>query len=148
MRVMPMSKVFVEGKRFRIAADPTLCPQEKETCFNFLGNSRRVDVHSLHPTVVRGLLNQPEFEITELFTKTINGEETIIGVRGTLPVGSFKIGRPRQDPHLSRVFSRRARAQHHREVCPSDTDPTPRETHLGLPRTEQRTEPLGGILDV
>lgn len=142
-----MREVLVHRKMFRIAADPTLRPEEKETCFNLLGNSKRVDLHSLHPTVIRGLLNQPEFEMTELLTKSINGEEMIIGVHGTLPIGSFKIGRPRQDPHLSRVFSRRARPQHHRKVCPSDTDSTPREAHLGLPRTEQRTVPLGGILD-
>lgn len=105
-----------------IRGDPSLRPIEKETSLNLLGGGEFWDVQSFHPTAVRGLLAQSEFEVTGLYTCDVGGEEAIVGVRGRLPLASLKIGRPRKDGRLSRTFGRRCeRRDRPTAVCLSDT---------------------------
>lgn len=142
-----MRKVSINGKEYRILADPRLRTEEKETSLHLFGNSKEVDVYTLHPTVTRGLLMQPEFEVVELLTKTIKGEEVIIGVKGTLPIASLKIGRARRDLTLSRVFSRRVRGKITSRMWRSDTDsPTRSHTTASTP-IDSQSQHQEGILD-
>jgi len=130
----------MERYDLRVMADPNLRPEEKETALHVLGNSKRLEIHTLHPTAVRGLLAQPEFEVDEVFTKTIKGEEVIVGIKGTLPIGSLKIGRPRSVAHLSRVFSRRSSTQKRRAVCQSDTGSQAQSVSIPLSLLERGLE--------
>jgi len=116
-----------DGETLRVAADPKLRPEEKETCLHILGDAQWADVFTRHPSAVKGLLALPEFEVEEQCTRTIRGKEVIVGVKGRLPLGSLKIGRPRRDQRLSRVFPQRrgARNNEGRRVRPSDAFATP-----------------------
>ena len=110
------------GTSLPIRSDPRLQPVEKETSFCILGNSKRVDVHTLHPTAVRGLLAQPEFEVKRLITEVIHEETVIVGVEGSLPLTSLRIGRPRKDARLSRLFARRGGRRKSLELRSVDTN--------------------------
>jgi hypothetical protein len=85
-----------------------LAPHEKETSLNLLGGAEVWEVESYAPSAIRGLLAQPEFEETERIVRQIRGRDVVVCIRGRLPLGAVKIGRPRRDARLSRVFARRA----------------------------------------
>ena len=110
----------------RIRSDPRLSPVEKETCFNILGGGNRVSVQTVHPTAIRGLLAQPEFKVEHVTTSVVKGEKCITGIAGSLPVACLKIGFPRRDNRLSRVFARRAGRRQALDLCPGDAAPPPR----------------------
>ncbi len=119
------------GER-RVASDPSLRPEETETCLHILGDTGWVDVHTLHPSAMRGLLALPEFEVLELNAKAVRGETRIVGVKGRFPVGCLRIGRGRKDSRLSRVFSRRRDGGGGASVPRSATLPPP-QTASGTP---------------
>lgn len=137
----------LERGKLKVVGDPTLRPEEKETSLHLLGNSKRIEVHSFHPTVIRGLLAQPEFEVSQLFKKNIKGEEVIVGIKGKFPISSLKIGRARRDQHLSRVFSRRVSSQNAGVVCRTDTNRHPQGEDSTSLLPEEYPSDLRGILD-
>jgi len=92
-----------------IAAEPGLQPLEKETSLNLLGSERAFTVYSRHPTCIRGLLRQPEFVPELAVIVRQGGRETLVGVKGRLPVACLHIGSARKQHFLSQVFARRFR---------------------------------------
>jgi len=129
-----MTRNIPQGRRkLKVVSDPSLRPEEKETSWHLLGNARHIEVNSFHPTVIRGLLAQPEFEVSELFKRNIKGEEVVVGIAGKFPIASLKIGKARRDPHLSRVFSRRSGMRKAIVVCRSDTDHSAQSEEFSFP---------------
>jgi len=96
-----------ERQELRVCSDPQLEPIEKEFSLNTHGTSQFFEVDAHHPTAIRGLLKQPEFEVTRLVMKTIRGKEFIVGVQGKIPVSCLHIGAARRRKTLSAVFGRR-----------------------------------------
>ena len=116
----------------RIGSDPSLLPVEKETCLHLLGGAAMADVHTMHPTAIRGFLAQPEFVVTQLVTASVSGRDTVVGLRGLLPLGCLKVGAARKDGRLSRVFSRRGGRQQLTALCRHDA-------------SQMREGPSGGV---
>lgn len=104
----------------RLAEDPRREPHEKETALHFEGDSDSVSITSFKKVVFGKLLRHSEFKIESLSVVDTSGNErtvtlpeflenpalTIIGVRGTGPVGclSFGVGRA-SDSHAGIVKS-------------------------------------------
>lgn len=78
-----------------IKADPTAHPKENETAIHFTGRDRRAWVSSYEPVVVERLLRYKHFQLEELVTMEIDGQECVVGVIGRVPIGSLRIGRRR-----------------------------------------------------
>lgn len=107
-----------------IKADPRLRPVEKHVSIEIHGNSHLASLHANQPSAIRGLLAQPEFQVQEFETLVIHSETCITGVRGLLPVSCIKIGAPRKEHQLCRLFSRRSRRRQQVALCSGDTDST------------------------
>ena len=125
--------------KMRIQSDPYRLPVEKETCLNLLGTEKAFSVLTYHPAVVRGLLRQPEFEVTRAFTERIRGQEVVIGVEGRLSVACVHIGSPRKRRCLSTIFARRSKLKRVGLSAPETQNPPP---ELNLRRPSQRGKPL------
>jgi len=102
-----------------VSRDPCLEPCERETSMNLTSEQDLIAVQSYQPTFIRGLLRQPEFHVTEYFTKTVRGQEVIVGVAGKLPVACLHIGAARKRGSLSAAFSRRSNL--HPQSCVPQT---------------------------
>lgn len=90
----------------RLAEDPRREPHEKETGTHIEGDNDCVSITSFKKVVFAKLLRHHEFTIDSLSVVDTSGNErtatlleflenpalTIIGVHGTLPVGSLSIG--------------------------------------------------------
>ena len=97
-----------------VSAESGLLPLEKETSLNLLGSERAFTVYSRHPTCIRGLLRQPEFVPELAVIVRQRGRETIVGIKGRLPVACVHIGAARKRHFLSQVFARRPPRGGHR----------------------------------
>jgi len=129
-----------ELMRLPIKSDPRLQPVEKETSFNLLGTEHAFSVFSYHPSVIRGLLRQPEFEVTSAFIERIRGKETLVGIQGRLPIASVHIGASRTRRSLSAVFSRRSQSGKGGKHAPA-TQTAPIEPDLWTaPQTDKTPE--------
>ena len=106
----------------RVTRDPCLEPCERETSMNLTSEQDLIAVQSYQPTFIRGLLRQPEFHVTEYFTKTVRGQEVIVGVAGKLPVACLHIGAARKRGSLSAAFSRRSNLRPQSCVPQTQTD--------------------------
>lgn len=94
-----------------IRSDPTMEPVEKEFSLNTHGTNQYFEVDAHHPTAIRGLLRQSEFEVSKLMTKSIRGKEYIVGLQGRLPISCLHIGAARKRKTLSAVFGRRSKTR-------------------------------------
>jgi len=112
-----------EGLRnARVTRDPGLEPCERETSMNLTSEQDLIAIQSYQPTFIRGLLRQPEFRVTDYFTKIIRGQEVIVGVAGKLPVACLHIGAARKRGSLSAAFSRRSNLRPQSCVPQTQTD--------------------------
>lgn len=92
-----------DEQRVVIREDPDLTQMEKETTVTWAKDQERVHIHSEMGSIVRWLLDHPDFE--EAGRRLNNGE--IHAVRGTLPVGCLKLqATPRKSSRPSDVTSR------------------------------------------
>jgi len=105
-----------------IRRDPSLEACERETSMNLTSEQDVIAVQSYQPTFIRGLLRQPEFEVAEYVTKTIRGQEFIVGISGKLPVACLHIGAARKRGSLSAAFSRRSNLRPQSCVLQTQTD--------------------------
>jgi|GEM_PF-5849257 len=121
-----------------IAASKELQAHEKETCFNLLGGQDYFTLMSRHPTAIRGLLRQPEFQPTKAYIENQNRKECIVGIEGTLPISCVHIGAARKRRFLSTVFSRRSGLR-----C---TDDCASGTHGKLPFCVEHTTSGVGLI--
>jgi len=84
-----------------VREDTGLRPEEKETLIRFPKDRDRAVVYSAEAGIMRRLLAHPEFEVLDLETE--NGaevesvqqlhaaEDSVVGVRGTIPIGAIKV---------------------------------------------------------
>jgi len=107
-----------------VSRDPGLEACERETSMNLTSEQDMIAVQSYQPTFIRGLLRQPEFHVTEYITKTVRGQEVIVGVAGKLPVACLHIGAARKRGSLSAAFSRRSNLRPQSCVPQTQTDGT------------------------
>ena len=105
-----------------VSRDPCLEPCERETSMNLTSEQDVIVIQSYQPTFIRGLLRQPEFEVTEYFTRSVRGEKVIVGVAGKLPVACLHIGAARKRGSLSAAFSRRSNLRPQSCVPQAQTD--------------------------
>lgn len=81
--------------------DPELLPEEKEVIIRWSRADDRVSIHAEQSTVVRWLVDHPEF--SEESRREENG--AVYAVSGTLPVGALKLsGNPRQSNDTASVL--------------------------------------------
>lgn len=105
-----------------VEGDPNRASHEKETGFHFSADTEKVSITSFQSTVVKYLLRNEQFEIDmitakdgvhdilqgslEFISKHVGDDYSVIGVQGTLPIGSIKIrDYARSSNHVSRMFS-------------------------------------------
>ena len=103
----------------RIAEDPNREPHEKETATHTEGDGNRFSITSFKKVVFEKLLQHPEFDLECLNVIDENNREstvnsynellenptlTVIGAKGTIPVGCLSIGAARNsDSHAQIV---------------------------------------------
>jgi len=100
-----------ECQGHRVCSDPSLEPVEKEFSLNTHSTNKYFDIHTYHPSAIRGLMRQPEFEVSKFLTRMIHGEKCIVGIMGRLPVACLHIGTARKRKTLSAVFGRRSKTR-------------------------------------
>ena len=87
-----------------IAAKNGLRLEEQETGFVVNAASDRVFINSHNPSLIKGLLSAPFFEVQEV---ELSGEKRkrVVGLKGTIPVGALLVKNPRTTNELSKIIS-------------------------------------------
>jgi hypothetical protein len=96
-----MSTTATVEDGLKVREDPDLIPLEKETSINFTKGDERADVFTAERGLTRRLLTHELFDTDAVLLKdgsTVDSvdslhtnEDTIVGVRGTIPIGSLKV---------------------------------------------------------
>lgn len=111
-----MSEVSLAEK---VDRDPELSGSEKETTISMYGDSKRFEIYSAKPTIVKSLLKHDYFDME--WARVLEGDESsyyenrkdleavdgdIVAVRGSLPVGTLTVkSKPRANNHQSSIVS-------------------------------------------
>ncbi|WP_424004838.1 hypothetical protein ACOZ4I_17380 (plasmid) [Haloarcula salina] len=86
--------------------EPDLAPEEKETIFRFDKVDDRATVFSEQRGAVSRLLRHPEADADEIMladgssvddVDVLDGDDTVIGYRGTVPIGALKVLKKTRD---------------------------------------------------
>jgi hypothetical protein len=96
-----MSTTATVADGLKVREDPDLIPLEKETSINFTKGDERADVFTSERGLTRRLLTHELFDTDAVLLKdgsTVDSvdslrtnEDTIVGVRGTIPIGALKV---------------------------------------------------------
>jgi hypothetical protein len=104
----------------QVESDTTRTPEEKETSIHWDRTSELATVESYDRTIVRHLLQHPDFQPSILTVQgssdrvtsrkktptEISEDDTIIGVYGKLPIGALKVMKSaRSNNHQNQVVS-------------------------------------------